>query len=408
MIGIITALGLQDAQDRLKTATNGQDISFLCDDKDNSVSLITSIEEHLNELDVIVIYTHSIRDYQSILPEIRKMTSTARIILILSGKRSHYVSEQLKVFRDYCVKEDILYDTRNDLNFNLLTRLSKGRLTKEDRFDDESKADILDTPKNKKDKDKPKEVKKPVKEEPPRESTEQETDAKPEPVAEPEQKPEPKRAPEPKTVPEAKPKAVKEKRSKLLRLPKINKSERGCYTIAVFGTTRGAGVTNMVYTLAEFLSFNGKRVLAVNLTGGTEFDYIRGNADYINSTLAFARQNEADYDIVIYDIGTPLNISEKGLFCGLSDDYARGNVELLKRCSIKIGMAFGDAWHIRKCEYFLTSDEWKKLVSNDYIFLFDRDITKEMHSRYPEINIYNRNDTAFSNTIERLFLMEGR
>lgn len=404
MIGIITALGLQDGQDRLKTATNGQDISFLCDDKDNSVSLITSIEEHLNEVDVIVIYTHSIRDYQSILPEIRKMTSTARIILIISGKRSHYVSEQLKVFRDYCVKEDILYDTRNDLNFNLLTRLSKGRLTEEDRFDDESKADILDTPKNKKGKDKPKEVKKPVKEEPPRENTEQETDAKPEPAAEP--VPEPK--PIPKPVPEAKPKEVKEKRSKLLRLPKLNKSGRGCYTIAVFGTTRGAGVTNMVYTLAEFLSFNGKRVLAVNLTGGTEFDYIRGNADYINSTLAFARQNEADYDIVIYDLGTPLNINEKGLFCGLSDDYARGNVELLKRCSIKIGMAFGDAWHIRKCEYFLTDEDWKRLVSNDYIFLFDRDITKDMRSRYPEINIYNRNDTAFSNTIERLFLMEGR
>lgn len=360
MIGVISAFGIQEIQDELKNDIKKHDMFFLCDDCINSVGLIMEVEQHKQEANVIIINNMKIRNLDATLSEIREFTKTARIVLILNGLRKQYVQSQLNSYRENYWIEDIIFEGSGIDKFELLSCVGKGSLTiQKERYAEESYEEPS------------------LNEEAPIE-----VNAKPSVI-----------------------KKEKLRKEKVVNKPKKRKKQNyGCLSIAIFGTTHGAGATNMAATLAEFFALNGKKVLALNLSGGNEFQYISGQAEYHNVKSVDMSKIKGLYDIIIFDLGTPFNISSNGKFGGISVGYNHKNIELLKVSALKIVMALSDAWHIKKCEYFLSDEGWKKLVSNDYIFLLDTELPKVLKNKYPEINMFYRNNQSFADEIAELFL----
>ena len=364
MRGIISAFADQSIQNELKRDIENQDMAFMCDDCTNGVTLVMDVERH-SDVDVIIMRYTAIKDIETYIAQIRAITKTARILLILSGLRKQYVQTQFDVYRKQYNVEDIIFEGKGMDKFEILSIINKGRINEaavsdEIILDDISKSQPVKTEK----------------------SAESETIKKV----------------------ESKPKVNKRKQPIIdFKWKRRNtvKSNKECLIISVFGTTHGAGVTNMTASLAEYFSENGKKVLAINLSGGDEFRYIHGRAEYKNvKSVDISEFN--DYDIVVIDLGNPFYIDSNGDFCGISSGYNYKNIEILKISSLKIVMALSDAWHINKCKYFLLDEKWAEQISNSYIFLFDTEPPKQL-LKY-NVNMFDRNSDSFAKEIARLFL----
>lgn len=384
MISIISAFYNQSIQDDLSREIEGQDMTFLCPDCANAVTLTMAVESNPN-VDVIFLRLAQIRNTEAQLAQIRDISKTARIVLIISGLRKQYVPTQ---YEGYCKRyniEDIIFEGKGLDKFEILSILSKGRLTVEQEAAEEKKSVKENT-----------EI---SKEKPPIKETVQELEREPEvnPVVKAEKR---KIKPDKPKSDKIKPPVINIKRRK--REVFSHNSTGRCLVISIFGTTRGAGVTNMTASMAEYLSMNGKRVAAFNLSGGDEFQYIKGRAEYRDVKSVNLSDFEKEYDIILCDLGTPYNISSGGIFNGYSHDYDYRNIELLKKSSLKIIMSLSDAWHIKKCEYFLNDEKWTEQISNSYIFLFDTEPPKSLQ-KYA-VNKFDRNSQSFANEIARLFL----
>ncbi len=384
MISIISAFYNQSIQDDLSREIEGQDMTFLCPDCANAVTLTMAVESNPN-VDVIFLRLAQIRNTEAQLAQIRDISKTARIVLIISGLRKQYVPTQ---YEGYCKRyniEDIIFEGKGLDKFEILSILSKGRLTVEQKTTEE-KNSVNKNAENSKEKL-------------PIEETAQK------PVSEPDFKPAVKR--EKRKIKTDKPKSDKTKPpvvdiKRRKREMFSHKSADRCLVISIFGTTRGAGVTNMTASLAEYLSMNGKRVAAFNLSGGDEFRYIKGRAEYKDVKSVNPSDFEKEYDIILCDLGTPYNISSGGIFNGYSHGYDYRSIELLKKSSLQIIMSLSDAWHIKKCEYFLSDKKWAGQISNSYIFLFDTEPPKSLQ-KYA-VNKFDRNSQNFADEIARLFL----
>lgn len=378
MISIISAFYSQAIQDELKRDIENQDMAFICNDCANTVTLMMEIEKYPN-VDVVIVNLAAIKNTDVHLAEIRNISKTVRIVPIISGLRNQYVQSQLESYRKRYNIEDIIFEGKGLDKLEILSIMNKGRLTEE--IKEELSAEI------------PKPIEKPV--EIPAEISE---------------------AVEAVTKPEVKPKKEKSKqdkpfkpnREKMSRQRKQNmfahKSTDKCAVISLFGTTHGAGVTNMTASLAEYLAGNGKRVIAFNLSGGDEFRHINGQAEYRDVTSVNISEFEKDYDVILIDLGTPYRISSGGKYNGLSYGYDYRNIEFLKKSSLQIVMSLSDAWHIKKCEYFLTDEQWAGQISNSYIFLFDTEPPKSLQ-KYA-VNMFDRNSQSFAEEIARLFLLK--
>lgn len=404
MIGVISVFGLQSIQDELKRRIKNQDILFLCDDRINGISAVEDLDRYRDSADVIILNHSMIKNLEAALSDIRKISKTVRVILILNGLRKQYTKTQLEAYRIQYRVEDIIFEGGGLDVMELLSMINKGRLT------EESIAEQI----------KPRMVVRPE----PKESIK--TNSIESVKAESEIKTIESDIPEEFEAEKVKPSVMEKKPEKVQRTVKqkktrlagqkrgfscnTHKTERGCRSIAVFGVTHGAGATNMVTTLAEFLSLSGKKVIALNLSGGTEFQYVKGKAEYKDMKLTETGGEGIvngqiygdEYDIILIDLGTPFMIDADGQFCGVSPGYSYKNIELLKKCSLKIVMVLSDVWHINKAEYFMTDDKWRGIISNDYIFLFDKE--PPLKNKYSEINMFNRNSQSFADEIARLFL----
>ena len=98
----------------------------------------------------------------------------------------------------------------------------------------------------------------------------------------------------------------------------------------------------MTASLAEYLVMNGKKVIAFNLSGGDEFRYINGQAQYRDVKSFDISEFEKDYDVILIDLGTPYRISSGGKYNGFSDGYDYRNIEFLKKivladCNVAVG-----------------------------------------------------------------------
>lgn len=370
MISIISAFGGQNIQDALYKDMQGQNMFFSLEDCNNGISLIMAVEQH-PDIDVIVIGHTVVKDIETYLSKIREITKTARIVLLLNGKRHQYIQEQYEGYNRRYKVEDIIFEGDGIDKLKILSIMNKGRLTLEQEIKEEI----------------PVEIPNPTDEEP---ETVVESDIKPE------AKPKRKKSEKPKRE---KPPVIdiKPKKKKILQHRSLDR----CTVISLFGTTHGAGVTNMTASLAEYFTMNGKRVIAFNLSGGDEFRYINGQAQYRNVKSFDISEFEKDYDVILIDLGTPYRISSGGKYNGISIGYDYRNIELIKKSSLQIIMSLSDAWHINKCEYFLTDEQWAGQISNSYIFLFDTEPPKSLQ-KYA-VNQFDRNSQSFANEIARLF-----
>lgn len=378
MISIISAFYSQAIQDELKRDIENQDMAFICNDCANTVTLMMEIEKYPN-VDVVIVNLAAIKNTDVHLAEIRNISKTARIVPIISGLRNQYVQSQLESYRNRYNIEDIIFEGKGLDKLEILSIMNKGRLTIEQEVKEEMPAQI------------PKPIEKPV--EIPAETPEAvEADIKPE-VKQKKVKPEKPKREKPPVI------DIKPKRKKVLQHKSLDK----CSVISLFGTTHGAGVTNMTASLAEYLAGNGKRVIAFNLSGGDEFRYINGQAQYRDVKSFDISEFENDYDVILIDLGTPYRISSGGYYGGFADGYDYRNIEYLKKSSLQIVMSLSDAWHIKKCEYFLTDEQWAGQISNSYIFLFDTEPPKSLQ-KYA-VNMFDRNSQSFADEIARLFLI---
>ena len=392
MISIISAFGGQHIQDALYKDMQGQNMVFSLEDCSNGISLIMAVEQH-PDVDVIVIGHTVVKDIETYLSQIREITKTARIVLLLNGKRHQYIQEQYEGYNRRYNVEDIIFEGDGIDKLKILSIMNKGRLTVEQEIKEEIHAEN------------PSLAEKPV-EKSKENSIENQTGKSD--VAEFDIKPEakPKRE-KPEKLKREKPKRekppvidIKPKKKKVLQ----HKSADKCTVISLFGTTHGAGVTNMTASLAEYLVMNGKKVIAFNLSGGDEFRYINGQAQYRDVKSFDISEFEKDYDVIFIDLGTPYRISSGGKYNGFADGYDYRNIEFLKKSSLQIVMSLSDAWHIKKCEYFLTDEQWAGQISNSYIFLFDTEPPKSLQ-KYA-VNMFDRNSQSFAEEIARLFLTE--
>lgn len=375
MIRIISAFYSQAIQDELKRDIENQDMAFICNDCANTVTLMMEIEKYPN-VDVVIVNLAAIKNTDAHLAEIRNISQTARIVPIISGLRNQYVQSQLESYRNRYNIEDIIFEGKGLDKLEILSIMNKGRLT----IEQEIKEEIPD--------ETPKPAEKPVTV-PAEKPNAVEADIKQKKV-----KPEkPKREKSPAIN-------TKPKRKKILQHKSLDK----CTVISLFGTTHGAGVTNMTASLAEYLVMNGKKVIAFNLSGGDEFRYINGQAQYRDVKSFDISEFEKDYDVILIDLGVPYQISSGGYYSGFADGYDYRNIEYLKKSSLQIVMSLSDAWHIKKCEYFLTDEQWSAQISNSYIFLFDAEPPKSLQ-KYA-VNQFDRNSQSFADEIARLFLTE--
>ena len=160
--------------------------------------------------------------------------------------------------------------------------------------------------------------------------------------------------------------------------------QKKCITVGVMGITHGAGVTNMVVNIANYISLSEEcSVKAVDFSG-TGIPRLKKN-------------NRA----IIYDFGTPYNISAKGKH--ISGFLTDEQLKLFQQCDLKILMSFSDIWHLGKIKYFLSNKQWKKKLDNSYLFLFDT-VDEKFKTKHPKFNIYGRNDIEIQKKISHLLI----
>lgn len=191
--------------------------------------------------------------------------------------------------------------------------------------------------------------------------------------------------------------------NELIEETEKTKVNTNCNIIGIFGATHGAGVTNMVITFAEYFARNGNITKAVDLTGTSSLAFAKnGKAIYLTEKRQNLNEVKATSSFLIYDFGVPFRISPKGDFLGMSEGYSLETISELKQCNLKVCMGFLDDWQIQKVLYFWKDEKWKRLVDRTYVFLFDRE-PKVLKNKYGHINMFERNDEAFADTVTKLF-----
>lgn len=332
MIGVISLLGMQSLQDSLAKRLEKSGIQFLCQDCVNDVALINELEQRTDETDVVLLNNGilQISNIERVLAEIRKLSESVRIIIILSGMRKQYISAQLDEYKNSYMVSDIIFEG-NGVNLEeLVNVIVKGRMTEHEIL---IQSEIAGEYVN----------------------------------------------------------AQKDKSSN---------------TIAVFGVTHGTGVTSMVVSLAEYFALFGKTVKAVDLTGTASLAFAKGKAIYLTQKRQDIKEIKATSDFVVCDFGVPFRISSQGDFQGIANDYPPDLIYELKRCSLKVCMGFLASWHIKKAEYFWRDEKWKRMIGNDYVFLFDDDPV-DLKVKYKAINMFERNDETFADIVGKLFMNGG-
>ncbi len=164
----------------------------------------------------------------------------------------------------------------------------------------------------------------------------------------------------------------------------------------------------MVINIANYIAHSENfSVKAVDLSGTGSLRFAKGKkVSYIVHSNIDEDRLKKSSRVIIYDLGTPFNISSKGKLLGNNECYRNENIEIFKACDLKICMCYADSWHIGKLKYLLNDKDWKRSIDKSYVFLLDSipDKQSKSHSR---INIYARGDRMVLSHIEGLFKEKG-
>ncbi len=191
-------------------------------------------------------------------------------------------------------------------------------------------------------------------------------------------------------------------------VPKPLSPKPKCITIGVMGLTRGCGVTNMAINIADYIALAEEcAVKAIDMSGTGNLRFAKGKkvTFIVHSNIDIPRLQKTSRAI-IYDFGTPYNISSKGKLLSNNENFNEMDIELFKSCDLKFCMCFADSWHIGKLKYLLNDKAWKRSIDKSYVFLLDK-VPDKMRLGHPKVNIYSRNDKAMLRHIEELFSAKG-
>ena len=131
MIGVISLLGMQSLQDALAGRLEKSGIQFLCKDCLNDVALIRELEQRTYETDIVLLNNGILQmaNLERILTDVRKLSKSVRIVMILGGMRNQYISAQLDEYKNSYMVSDIIFEG-NGVNLEELASIMvKGRMT---------------------------------------------------------------------------------------------------------------------------------------------------------------------------------------------------------------------------------------------------------------------------------------
>ena len=180
--------------------------------------------------------------------------------------------------------------------------------------------------------------------------------------------------------------------------------EKKCVSIGIIGLNHGCGVTNAVVSTASLIAVTQSgNVKAIDFsgTGNLRFAKTKGVTYIVHSDIDVARIKKTS-KAVIYDFGTPFNISSKGKLLSYNDCYDEEKMKLFRECDLKICMCFSDSWHIGKIKYFLNDKFWSREIDDSYVILLDK-APRDSQDFCSKINICGRNDTVIADRIGNFF-----
>ncbi len=166
---------------------------------------------------------------------------------------------------------------------------------------------------------------------------------------------------------------------------------QGHYMLAVFNAAHGAGSTTAALSLAKYFTLHDFSVCVADCsgTGSLKLAKIK-NVDICTDAPALDLLKEK-YNITIVDFGTPYEISPDGKRFKISEKSSAEYIRKIPGCDVKLIFGFGDSWNIEKTAYFAEDSEWQKMLDLSYIFLLASN-AKKFKSRYPHLNVFDRND----------------
>ena len=358
MTGVVTLFGETDLQPALRRAFSQKELWFVCENANTSVQLIGYCEEYADKIDAVIISANAVNPAAlvELISEIKGIDSGFRIVLILNGSREQYLRSQLKEFISQ--KVDILFDNHGFDARVLIAFLQKGRLKdREMRSFDEPQTitpeEIING------KDDRKEQQRKIEDEQ-EDILEDDSD-------------------DWETIDD---------------LPESFSSPKGHYSIAVLGACHGCGVTTMVINLAEYFAIHNFNVAVVDFSGSNALGFADiPEVDYITEITSI-KQLKKQYNLIVFDFGTPYNIAPDGSNFMLEQGYPVMNLAEVNSCDLKLIMGFSDSWNIGKIKFFLDNNQWREMINASYIFI-TADKSQNLKKYYRD-NIFERSDDLCS------------
>lgn len=345
MIGVLTLFGDTDLQPVLKKLFSQNDIFFIQENCITSVQLMTQLDEHGKETDVVIIYANAMNmeAFSDIVAEIRKADKLMRIVLVLNGSPGQYLRSILSEYKE--MKVDLIFDDEGFDVEELLNLLKKGKLSHRDMKPRRSGSGFQD------------------------DIGEEEIRPKSKIAEKAENKKE--------TAPDMSPESFSE--------PKCH------FVVGVMNATHGAGATKTAYDLARYFAIQNYKTCLVDLSGACALKLVKlKNVDcYMDETnLDELRER---YNIAVCDFGTPFDVSADGQNFKLESIYNPKNIQNFLSSDLKIIMGFADPWNIEKVKFFFINDSWRDKFDRSYLFVVPEG-TEKLKSMYPESNFQKRDD----------------
>ena len=184
----------------------------------------------------------------------------------------------------------------------------------------------------------------------------------------------------------------------------VKSEQPKCISIGIMGLTHGCGVTNMVVSSASYIALTEDiPVKAVDFSGSGNLRFAKGKkVTYIVHSGIDTDRLKRTSRAIVYDFGTPFDISSKGKLLSTVDSWDASRMKLFCDCDLKICMCYADSWHIGKLKYLLNDRQWKRSIDNSYLFVFDV-VSDKLRTGHSKINIYGRNDSSISERLTMLF-----
>lgn len=181
-----------------------------------------------------------------------------------------------------------------------------------------------------------------------------------------------------------------------------------CKTIGVLGLTHGCGVTNMAISIAEYIAAaENCNVKAIDFSGTGSMRLAKSKkVTYIVHSDIDVNRLKRTSRAIIYDFGTPFNISAKGKLLSTNECFSEEKIKMFRECDLKICMGYADDWHIGKMKYLLNDKAWKWELNDSYVFLLDT-VPQKFKAKHSKINIFSRNERVVSDRVADIFAERG-